>query len=159
MSLIAARFAAVVIGVLAFVGHLLVTFSVQPLTWRVEPPAFGLAVGLVALAMSAAVPLVLYMWLLAPLRRRPASLSADATGSRFVVPVSPYYQGWLAVTLLWIGAGLVMTERVPNGDAMRVADLPAAIPVSLTAVTLAVGLAAGLLFSKRPCVIFEPAGL
>ena len=159
MSLIAARFAAASIGVLAFVGHLLVTFSVQPLTWRIEPPALGLAVGLVALVMSAAVPLMLYLWVLAPLRLRPASLSVDAAGSRFVAPVSPYAQGWLAVTLMWIGAGLVMTERVPNGDAMRVAHLPAAIPASLTAVTLAVGLAAGVLFANRPCVIMAPAGL
>src|SRR5258708_32464483 len=83
MSLIAARFAAVLIGVLAFVGHLLVTFWVQPLTWRIEPPALGLAVGLAVLAMSAAVPLLLYIWGLAPLRRRPASLAVAAAASQF----------------------------------------------------------------------------
>jgi hypothetical protein len=159
MSLTAARFAAALIGVLAFVGHLLVTFLVQPLSWRVEPPAFGLAVGLVVLAMSAAAPLLLCLWVLAPLRHRPASLAVDTAGSRFVVPASPHYQGFLAVTLMWIGAGLVMTERVPNGDSMRVAQLTAAIPVSVTAVTLAVGLGAVLLVANRPCVILRPAGL
>jgi hypothetical protein len=102
---------------------------------------------------------LLYIWVLAPLRRRPASLAVDAAGSRFVAPASPYYQGWLAVTLMWIGAGLVMTERVPNGDHMRVAQLPGAIPASVTAVTLTVGLAAVLLVGNRPRVILEPAGL
>jgi len=159
MSLIFARFAAASIGVLAFVGRLLVTFWVQPLTWRIESPALGLAVGLTILAMSVAVPLLLYIWILTGLQRRSASLGIDAAGSRFVAPSSPYYKGLLVVMLMWICAGLLITERVSNGDHMRVAHLPGAVPASVTAMTLAVATAAVLLFVNRPCVVLEPAGL
>lgn len=112
-----------------------------------------------AYAVSGGVPLLLYIRVIWPLRRRPASLHIDSNGSRFVVPASPHYAALWAIVLMWAAAGLVMTERVPYGDHMRVAEFPGTIPASVTAVTLSIALAAVVLFVNRPSVTLKPTGL
>lgn len=154
-----ARFAAVPFGLFAFVGRWLVTFWVQPLTWRIEPASVAIAVALTALAVSVAVPLLLYSRVISPLRSRPTSMDVDANRSRFFVPASPHYAGLQTITFMWLGGGLVMVERVPNGDHMRVAEFPEAIPVSVIGVVLSFAVAALALFLNRHSVALEPTGL
>jgi hypothetical protein len=60
---------------------------------------------------------------------------------------------------MWLGGGLVMVERVPNGDHMRVAEFPEAIPASVIGMTLSFAVAALALFLNRPSVTLEQAGL
>ena len=159
MSPAATRIAAVVIAFVAFLLHLLVTFWIQPLTWHIRPPGAGLLVGFGALLVSGAIPVLSYLVLAPPQRTRPASLRVDARHRRFVAPTSARFPGFSAIVMTWLGAGLIVTERVPNGDRVRVAEIPFALPVSVTSVTLAVAIAATVLFINRPSVSLDATGL
>lgn len=159
VSLAVGRLVAVSMCVLAFAGRLAETFWVRPVAWRVEPTAVGVLISLMALAGGVAVPLLLYRWLLSPQRRRPADLRVDALRSRFVVPSSLYLKGMQAIIVMWIGAGGLVTERVPNGYRVRLAEFEGAIPISIAMVTLCTAAAVTLLFLNRPNLTLTPAGL
>lgn len=132
---------------------------VQPLTWQIRPLGAAVPAGLGVLLVCAVAPILAYALVVRPGRGRPATLSVDRRHRRFVAPNSPYVSGYTAIMLMFLAGGLIVTERVPNGDRMRVSELAFAVPVSVVAVMLFVAAAAVLLFGNRPSVSLDATGL
>jgi hypothetical protein len=130
MSPAVMRVIAVPVALFAFALRLLETFWIQPLSWRIRPIGWAIPVQAGAVAVSAVVPVLVYLLVVQQRRSPPASLRVDVRHRRFVASVAPRSQGLLAIVATWIGTGLIMTERVPNTNRVRVADLSFAVPVS-----------------------------
>jgi hypothetical protein len=158
MSPTAARIAAVPFGLLAFAGNLVAKFWITPLGWKL-PFALSLVVYVGSFALTLIIPVVGYALLGRVLWGPPASLNADPGRNRFVVPVSPEYSGSMAIVWMGLASSGVLTERVPNGDAVPVAAIDHAVPVSVAAVSVFFLVAAHFLLVNRPRVTLEPAGL
>ena len=158
MSVNRTRLLALPFGVLAFALRLAATFWVTPLTWRVRPAGVGLLVWLAALAASAFIPVGLYrLTVLKAVPRRPASFQVDHRG--FVAPAAPHDFGTSAIIVLWVAAGAPLTERVPNGDRLRLAQFDYAALISILVVGLLSVLAVTLLMVDRPWVALNPDGI
>ena len=124
--LLAAPFA-----VLAFGVRLGETLWLQPLAWRIHPSVLGLLASLGLLAGSAAVPVGGYLLLARSARRRPRTWHLDLGKRRFDAMASPYGMGPLVIGAGWMCGGIVLTERVPNQDHMRIAQLGVATTISI----------------------------
>jgi hypothetical protein len=116
-------------SVLAFVLGLGGKLWLEPLTWSIDPPALGLLAGLGVIVGSGAVPLGGYMLLTRSARRRPRTWQLDISQRRFVALPSPYYTGPSAVVGGWLCGGIVPTERVPDQEHMRIAQLGIETPI------------------------------
>lgn len=154
-----ARIAAVAFGALAFALRLMVTFWIEPLTWRADSVLLGLVFFLASGILPALAVFGGYWLVTRRLSCRPALLALDARRRRLVAPASSVRAGWTAILCMWFAAGGVMTERVPGGDRMRVARFAGAVPVSVAVVTSFLALAALFLVVRRPWVALDPAGL
>jgi hypothetical protein len=156
--LLAAPFA-----VLAFGLRLGQTLWLEPLTWRIHPFVPGLLVGLGLIAGSAAVPIGGYLLLTRSARRRPTTWHLDTGKRRFAAFASPHSTGPWAVLTGWICAGAIPTERVPNQEHMRIAQLGAVttIGVVVTAATMITTLLLVLVVVvlNRPLLSLDPDGM
>jgi len=124
--LLAAPFA-----VLAFGLHLGEALWLEPLSWRLHHFVPGLLTNFSLLAASAAAPIGGYMLLTRSARRRPRTWHLDMRKRRFTAPASPYSTGPWAVAMGWICGGIVFTERVPNQEQKRIAELGVATTISI----------------------------
>ena len=118
-------------AVLALGLHLGETLWLEPLTWRLDHFVLGLLTGFSLLAASAAVPIGGYMLLTRSARRRPRTWHLDIRKRRFTAPASPYSTGPWAVTMGWICGAIVLTERVPNQEHKRIAQLGVETTISI----------------------------
>lgn len=159
MSVNLARVLALPVGLLAFALRLATTFWVMPLTWHMRPTILGLPVWLTGLAASVLVPMGLYFLLTKPVPRRPASFQLDGQHRRFVAPAAPHAVAALVIVVLWVAAGSVLTERVPNGDGLRFAQFDYATSMSAAVVALLFVLAVVLLLINRPRLTLDPDGI
>ncbi|MFR9778734.1 hypothetical protein ACL02O_22135 [Micromonospora sp. MS34] len=158
MSMKRARILALPVGLLAFALRLAAMFWVSPLTWQMRPAGVSLLVWVAGLAVSLAVPVGLYqLTVLRAVPRRPASFQLDA--GAFVAPAAPHDLGTAAIIVLWVAAGAVLTERVPDGDRLRLAEFDEAALISIVIVGLLSVLAVALLLVRRPWVALTPDGI
>ncbi len=156
MSPTALRWCAVPLGVLGFILRLAVTFRLQPLTWRLGLD-YGLSVMLGGIAVAVAVPFGI-LWLLAGSNLRPPASFVVGDG-RFTAQASPMFASSQAILWMILSGGLVVTERVPNGDAMRVAEFGFAWPMTIIDVGLFWAGALAFLLVHRPQLHLDPSGL
>ncbi|MFG2054388.1 hypothetical protein ACGFI9_10165 [Micromonospora sp. NPDC048930] len=120
----------------------------------------GVLAAVTALAVSAAVPVGLYhLTVLSSVPRRPASLRLDDRHGGFVVPAAPHFIGDFAIIVLWVAGGSLLTERVPGGDGIRLAEFDFAALTSALLVGLLFVVAVVLVLSDRPRVALDPDGL
>jgi hypothetical protein len=154
MSPTALRLCAIPLGLLAFALRLMVTFRVEPLTWDLNVGTI-LIMGGVLIAVG--IPLGIFALLGAARCRRPASFALGRAG--FIVPASPIYGGLCAITLMSLSGGFVMSERAPNGDSMRLAQIDFAMPASAIMVGLCWIGALTFIFVQRPQVYLDAGGL
>lgn len=158
MSVNRIRLLALPFGLLALALRLATTLWVMPLTWQMRPALVGLPSWLAALAASLAVPVGLYhLSVLRSVPRRPASFRLDR--GTFLAPAAPHDIGGAAIILLWIAGGAVLTERVPGGDRMRLAEFDEAALISILTVVVLSVLAVVLLLVDRPWVALSPDGI
>jgi hypothetical protein len=157
MSAGSARLVAVPFVLLAFALRPAERLWAEPLTWRLESAVLGLIVALGFLAVSVAIPIGLYLLVTRPARRRPATWQLDRAGRRFVAPARSF--GPFAVVAGWTAGGVILTERVPNRDRMRIATFGygPVNSVALAVVLLAVVLV--LLLLGRPVLALDPVTL
>ncbi|MCW3844403.1 hypothetical protein ONA70_30380 [Micromonospora yasonensis] len=153
-----ARILALPFGSLAFALRLAATFWVNPLTWQMRPAGLSLLVWLAGPVVSVAIPVGLYhLAVLRAVPRRPASFQLD--NGALVAPASPHDIGTAAIIVLWIAAGAVLTERVPNADQLRLAQIDFAALVSIAIVGLLSALAVALVLVDRPWVALNRDGI
>ncbi|MFE9692142.1 hypothetical protein [Micromonospora sp. NPDC005806] len=158
MSVNRIRILALPFGLLAFALRLAATFWLTPMTWQKWPAGVSLLVWVAGAAASLAVPVGLYyLTVLRAVPRRPASFQLD--DGAFVAPASPHDIGTAAIVVLWIAAGAVLTERVPNADRLRLAQIDYAALTSIVIVGLLSVLAVVLLLVSRPRVALNPDGI
>ncbi len=77
-------------------------------------------------------------------------MQVDIRGPRFEAPASPAWLGPYAVVLGWLAGGLIVTERVPNEDRMRLAESGGALVLSVVGPVIILGLLTVLLLLNRP---------
>lgn len=108
------RVVALSFGTAALLIQLAYEFWVKPLTWNWPTWAALLASPIVAFG---ALCLLFWLAFRAPGNRPPASFRIGSVGqqSAFVVPTSPWAAGPVALMWMFLGGGLVMTERAPDG--------------------------------------------
>ncbi|UQU66846.1 hypothetical protein COUCH_11495 [Couchioplanes caeruleus] len=122
----------------AFAMRLGVALWLQPFTWRVDSFILGLLAFLGLLAISVGIPLAGYLQLTRAARQSPRGWRCDVQHRRFAAGPSPVSTGPWAIVLGWMAGGVFPTERVPNEEHMRIAQLGFMTPVWI-------GLAVGLL--------------
>jgi hypothetical protein len=127
--------------VLAFGCRLVYQFWAQPWTWRIQSwGAVALLVSMVLAAVSVAAPMGVYLLVIRKALRPGATWHVSGDGHAFVAAASPRFDGPSAIALGWFAAGIILTERVPNGDRMRLAHFGAATTVSMVlAVVVLIG--------------------
>jgi hypothetical protein len=125
MSPTAARFAALSCGLVPFGLRVLYRFWGQTLFWSIEPGGRRLALDLAAELLLGMIPFGVLIWIIGRLVRGPASLGVDAARARFLAPAHPIPPALLGVLLMWAASGMILAERVPDGDSMRLAQLDA----------------------------------
>jgi hypothetical protein len=149
--------------VLAFGLRLGEKLWLEPLTWRLHHFVPELLTSLGLLAASAAVPIGGYLLLTRSARKRPRTWHLDIRKGRFTAPASPCVTGPWAVATGWACGGIVLTERVPDQEHMRVAQLGVAttISIALAAATLITILLLPLLIVvvNRPLLSLDPDGM
>ena len=126
---VAALFAVLALGL-----HLGETLWLEPLTWRLHHVVLGLLTSFSLLAASAAVPIGGYVLLTRSARRRPRMWHLDMRKRLFTAPASPYSTGPSSVAMGWICGGIVLTERVPNQEHKRIAQLGVATTLTVVPV-------------------------
>jgi hypothetical protein len=125
------------------------TFWVQPLGWHFD---FGTETLIILGGTVVSLGLIFGVFALlgAGGRLRPARFTLGEAG--FVVPASPAYGGSMAIMLMFLSGGFVLSERVPDGDSMR-----------LAASVIMMGLfwiaALAFIFVRRPRVYLDADGL
>jgi len=157
MSPTALRWSAVPLGLLAFVLRVAMTLWFEPITWRFS---FGQGLLLMAGAIAAAisVPFGVFALLNMGNRRRAAAFTSDS--GAFTVPPSPVWAGSQFLMWMFLSGGLVMTERVPNGDTMRLAQLGfASDAASVVGVGLFWAVGFAFLLVQRPQLRLDHTGL
>jgi hypothetical protein len=77
----------------------------------------------------------------------------------FTAPPSAIMAGSQAIVCMFFAGGVVVTERVPNGDSMRLAEFGSAWIVSLIVVSIFVAIAVAMLVVQRPQLSLDPEGL
>jgi len=162
MSARAALLLAVPFAVLGFGLRLGETLWLQPLTWRIQPfvpSGLILGLGLGLIAASAVVPLSGYFLLTRSARRRPRTWHIDLARRRFAVNASPHSKGPWTVTMGWVCGGLVLTERVPSQDRMRIAQLGAATTISIVVAAASMIMLVLLVVVNRPLLSLDPDGI
>lgn len=152
--LLAAPFA-----LLAFAMHLGATLWLQPLTWRIGPLALGLLAYSGLAAGSFGIPLAAYLLLTRAARQRRPAWYLDEQKRRFVAGSSPYSTGPLAILSGWFTGGLVLTERVPNEEHMRIAQFGVVTTISIVAALGLLILITLRLLVNRPRLILTAEGI
>jgi hypothetical protein len=155
MSAAALRWCAVPLGLLAFALRLANTLWWEPYTWRFSP--------IVGTLLSVGVLIVLVgilfgvFALLSRGYRPPAAFGVGESG--FTVSPSVIFTSAQAIMWMFFGGGLIVTERVPNGNTMRLAEFSSGRVVSLLAVGVFVAVAAAFLVVRRPQLLLDSEGL
>jgi hypothetical protein len=163
MSTRVAMLLAAPFAVLAFGLHLGEALWLEPLSWRLHHFVPGLLTYFGLLAASAAVPIGGYTLLTRSVRRRPRTWHLDVRNRRFTAPASPYSTGPGAVTMGWVCGGIVLTERVPNQEHKRIAELGVATTINIAvAATLMIMVMLFLLLTvvvNRPLLSLDADGM
>ncbi|MFB9180308.1 hypothetical protein ACFFX1_19365 [Dactylosporangium sucinum] len=134
-------------------------FLVQPLLFRVEPVALGLAAGMAGLVLAFAGPAAAYWWWTRPLRRARVPFALSPSGRAFVAPESPVFRGLLTIMIMTHAGNLIPVERVPDTDRMRLSTLPGAVPVLIGLAAVLVVIALLVLVLPGPSVTLSPDGV
>lgn len=157
MSAAAARLVALPFALLAFGLRVALTFWLIPLTWRLESGWVALPVWIALLVATIALPLSGYVLLTRGPRRRRATWTLEAP--RFTAATSVGRAAQAAVVTAGLTGGLLVTERVPGGDRMRIAHLPGAVPLSIAGVVLGLTAATFLALRRHPALSLDPQAL
>jgi len=129
----------------------------QPFTWRsAQGVGVHLLVWLGAILCAVAVPFAIFA-LLSRGYRRPAEFAIDER--RFIASSSGVFAGSQAIMCMFFAGGLVATERVPNRDAMRLAEFGWAWLVSAILLSVFVAAAVAFLVVRRPQLLLDSEGL
>jgi hypothetical protein len=155
----AARLLALPFVLLAFGLRLVLEFWITPLTWRLDSAWALLAAWIVSLAASVAIPLGAYLLLTRRARLRQATWQLDGAGHRFSATVSPRWVGPWAIIMGFLAGGLIVTERVPGENRMRVADFDYAAPISLVLVITMLAAIILLVLLDRPRIVLDPEAI
>jgi hypothetical protein len=156
MSPAAVRWAAVPIGLLAFALHLATKFWAFPYSRRFD---FGdrMLIMLGATLVAVVIPFGIYLMICRPARRRPDRFVARDGG--FVVEPSPAFAGSQVILWMFLSGGMVVFERVPGGDSMRLAQHDFTWPALLIGVGIFWTGAAAFLLVQRPRLRLDSDGL
>ncbi|WP_344615927.1 PH domain-containing protein [Dactylosporangium salmoneum] len=153
------RVTATLFAVTTLVAVVVNKFVVQPLLWRIEPVAVGFSIGVLVLIAVCAGPPVWYVWVTRALRRRPATFGLAPDGAAFVVAESVVPRGLTGILLMFGAGSMLLTERVPDTDRVRLAQLGWATTASLAvAVALAV-IALVVIWLPGPSLVLTPDGI
>jgi hypothetical protein len=157
MSPTALRWSAVPLGLLAFVLRVAMPLWLEPITWRFSfGPRLLMMAG--ALLTAVLVPFGVFLLLNKADRRRPATFTSE--DGAFTVPPSPVYAGSQFMMWMVLSGNMVMTERVPNGDTMRLAQLGIASHASsVVGVGLFWAVGFAFLLVQRPQLRLDRTGL
>jgi len=155
MSATALRWCAVPLGLLAFATRLAIALWWQPVTWR-----FSLALGLLfmlgATLVAVGIPFGIFA-LISRRYRRPAEFALGEGG--FTVAPSAVFGATQTILWMFLGAGLVPTERVPNSDSVRLAEFGPGWFVSLALLGGFMAGALAFLVVRRPRLLLDTEGL
>lgn len=150
------RWSVLPLGLLLFALRLADRFWLVPLTWRMEDAGDRFLVLAGALAVELAIPIgVLTLLAVRSVRRARFELRDD----RFTVAPTPVHAVTWAMLCMSTSAGLVLTERVPNGDSMRLMTSDFGWQSSLIGVGIFWTLAVVILLVQRPLLYLDPEGL
>ena len=127
----------------------------QPVTWRFSGVVELLLI-LAAMLVAVGIPFGIFA-LLSRRYQRPAEFAADERG--LIVSSSPVFAGTQAILWMFLGAGLIATERVPNGDSMRLADFGFTSLISSILAGVFVAGAVAFLVVRRPQLVLDSEGL
>jgi hypothetical protein len=122
--------------VLAFGLRLSQTLWLQPLTWQIHPFVLGLLTDVGSVVASVAVPIGGYLLLTRSTRSRPRTWQLDPGDRSFTAMASPYGTGPGVIIGGWICGGVILTERVPNQEHMRIAQLGIGTTISIVVAAL-----------------------
>ncbi|HCT81854.1 MAG TPA: hypothetical protein DGG94_22760 [Micromonosporaceae bacterium] len=150
------RVIAFLCGLLAIALRLAEKFWLEPWSWRFDQWPVSLLLFMNALVLAMLIPFAIFGLLTWRMRGKPVPLQVDTRRRWFVAKATPHLGGFWAILLMWIGGGAIMTERVPNQEAVRVAHLPGAVAISVVGVLLFAAGAVALLFSNTVRVVLEP---
>jgi hypothetical protein len=153
----ALRWSAVPLGLLAFVLRVAGSLWIEPITWRFSF-ATSMLIIVGASLVAIGVPFGVFALLNLGNHRRPAAFASD--DGAFTVPPSPVWAGSQFLVWMFLSGGLVMTERVPDGDTMRLAQLGfASTTVSVVGVGLFWAVGFAFLLVQRPRLRLDSTGL
>ncbi|WP_203912498.1 hypothetical protein [Rhizocola hellebori] len=155
MSATALRWSAVPLGMLAFALRLAATLWWEPFTWRFNW-FVSLLLWLAAMIVTVGVPFGIFA-LLSRGYRRPAEFALGKRG--FTAPLSPIGAGSQAILLLFLAGGLVVTERVPNSDSMRLAEFNNGWFASLIIASVLAAGAVTIVLTRRQQLLLDAEGL
>lgn len=145
---------ALVLGLFAFAGRVAYTFWLQPLSWSLNTFTW-LQLFVASYVLSAAIPVTIFT-LVTPLA---AAAQLERRGTALVAPPSPNLVGLAVICLGFFGGGLIVAERVPDADAMRVAHFDWAWPITLVSIGLTRATALALVLIQRPRIEFTADAL
>ncbi|GIF42865.1 hypothetical protein BC793_124110 [Actinoplanes xinjiangensis] len=158
VSVRTARLLAVPFVVLAFVLRLAEVLWFRPLLWRLDSFSLHAALGLAAIGAALAGPLGAYFLLTRRVRSQPATWHLDPGARSFSVGPS-HATGYRAVFIGWAAAGLILVERVPFQEHMRIADEVAPSALTVPLAVLALLLAIAFIMADRRSVTLDEDGV
>jgi hypothetical protein len=109
-------------------------------------------------ALSFLVPAGIYLLVTRSARRQLRTLVVSASAGRFVAGPSVKRAGVTAILLGWLTGGLLPTERVPNGDQMRVATFSTSLLIVTATLMIAMVVAISLR-TVRPHLALDRDGV
>ncbi len=165
VSTTAARLIALPFALSALGLRVLETFWVTPLTWQIEPWPLAFGAWVATVLGSVGLPLAGYLLLTRRARRREATWQIEPGGPGgpdavlFAAHAAPRWTGTWAIVAGWVAGTGLITERVPGGDQMRIAEFGHAFGVSIVLVGIMCLLVVALVVSDRPRLTLDWGGV
>jgi hypothetical protein len=153
-----ARLLALPFAALSLAAHLAGEFWGKPLAWRLDSAIASFLVYFGTATLSLLVPLGIYLLVTRAARRQPSTLLVSASASSFMAGPSVKRTGPIVIALGWLTAVTLPTERIPNGDQMRVATFSTSLLI-VTAVLMTIMIVAISLRMVRPHLTLNPDGV
>ncbi|MGC4748496.1 hypothetical protein ACLQ28_23005 [Micromonospora sp. DT201] len=159
MPLRAARLLVWPFAVTAFALRACAELWFRPLTWRIDPSDAAFVAWVAVLSGTLLVPLAVYALLTRSTWRRPMIWQVDTKKRRFVAPANPTWIGQWSITLGWLAAAFVQTERVVGEDRVRLVQTTGTVALAIAVAAVVLGGIATTLLLNRPLLALDPDGI